>query len=402
MNEITDMNVLYDAFLASMKGSSWKEEPQRVEMDILSELARLKRELETRTYKTSPGTEFTIYERGKRRYIHGSRIRDRIVRHAFCDEVITPTTKPYLIYNNGASQKNKGISFARRMFEQDLHSYWLEHRSNEGFVGFVDLSKFYDNIQHDRIRELLGSYLSEYNRWMLSEILDTFLVDISYMTDEEYEHCLEDKFDSIKYHSEITEEMKTGEKYMKKSVNIGDQVSQDIGVFFPTPIDNYVKIVRGVKRYGRYMDDMYIITETREELLDIIEGIKKQAAAIGLFVNEKKTHIARLSDTFRFLQIRYTLTGTGQVYRRINQRAMTRERRRLKAYRRLLDQDAMSYEDVENAFRSWFGNFYRYMSIRQVDNISRLYFELFGRTPKWQTKHSRLNWLTAHFLKSSN
>lgn len=237
---------------------------------------------------------------------------------------------------------------------------------------------------------------------MLSEILDTFLVDVSYMTDEEYERCLEDKFDSIKYHSEITEEMKTGEKYMKKSVNIGDQVSQDIGVFFPTPIDNYVKIVRGVKRYGRYMDDMYIITETREELLDIIEGIKKQAAAIGLFVNEKKTHIARLSDTFRFLQIRYTLTGTGQVYRRINQRAMTRERRRLKAYRRLLDQGDMSYEDVENAFRSWLGNFYRYMSIRQVDNISRLYFELFGRTPKWQTKHSRLNWLTAHFLKSSN
>lgn len=401
MNEIADMNILYDAFVASMKGSSWKEEPQRFEMDIISELVKLKRELASKEYRTAAGSEFVLHERGKERFIHGSRVRDRIVRHALCDAVLNDAIQPYLIHNNGASQKGKGISFARSMFEKDLHSYWLEHRSNEGYVGFVDLSKFYDNIQHEKIRDCIYPLLSEDCQWLMDEILRTFEVDVSYMTDDEYERCLDEKFNSIKYYTEIPKSMRTGEKMMLKSVNIGDQVSQNIGVYFPTPIDNYVKIVRGVKRYGRYMDDMYIIAESREEILDIVEGIKEQAKKLGLFINDRKTHIAKLSDTFRFLQIRYTLTETGKVYRRIGQAAITRERRRLKAYKRLLEQNKMLYDDIENAFRSWFGNYYRYMSLQQIDNMCKLYLELFGRLPTWK-KHSRLNWLTAHFLKTSN
>ena len=64
-SRISDMNVLYDAFLASMRGSAWKEEPQKFEIDFLSEIVKLKQELETRTYRTSKGSEFTLYERGK-------------------------------------------------------------------------------------------------------------------------------------------------------------------------------------------------------------------------------------------------------------------------------------------------------------------------------------------------
>ena len=124
-SRISDMNVLYDAFLASMRGSAWKEEPQKFEIDFLSEIVKLKQELETRTYRTSKGSEFTLYERGKIRRVHGGRMRDHVVRHALCDAVLDEALKPYLIHNNSASQKGKGIKFARQMFEQDLHNYWL-------------------------------------------------------------------------------------------------------------------------------------------------------------------------------------------------------------------------------------------------------------------------------------
>ena len=79
-NKITDMNTLYDAFLASMKGSAWKEEPQKFEINFLSEIVKLKQELEAREYRTMPGSEFTLNERGKIRHIHGGRMRDRVVR----------------------------------------------------------------------------------------------------------------------------------------------------------------------------------------------------------------------------------------------------------------------------------------------------------------------------------
>lgn len=399
-NKISDMNILYEAFIASMKGSSKKEETQRFEIDFLSEIRKLHDELEDKTYKTSPGIQFTLNERGHIRYIHGNKMRDRVVRHALCDEELTDALNPYLIYNNGASQKGKGISFARKMFERDLHNYWLENRTNEGYIGFVDMSKFFDNIQHEKVKESIYPKISEFSQWVMDEVLNNFKVDVSYMDDEEYSNCLNKRFNSLEYHEMITEEQCTGDKFMKKSVNIGDQVSQDIGMFFPTPIDNYAKIVRGCKRYGRYMDDIYIMGKTKEYVESIIEGIKIEAQKLGLFINEKKTRIVKMSSTYKYLQIKYTLTDTGRVIKRINPKSVTRERRKIKAYKRLLDKGEMSYKDIEQAVKSWMGAYHKLMSKKQKNNMKVLYKELFGKELIW--KKQSLNLKTAHKLKQKS
>lgn len=379
---IADINILYDALKASMNGSAWKMEPEKVEHNWLEELCRLKYELETRTYKTSKGSEFKISERGKIRHIHGGKMRDRIVRHAICDNVLGPCLKPYLIHNNGASQKGKGLSFARKQFEKELHTFYLRH--GVGYIGFMDISKFYDNIRHDKIKEFVYPKIPEENHWLMDEILSRMEVDVSYMTDEEYAHCLDEKFDSVKYYETVSYESKTGSKMMKKSVNIGDQVSQDIGVFFPYRVDNYAKIVRGLKYYGRYMDDIYFMTKTKEEAVDISEGISEQIRDLGLFVNDKKTHIVKMTDRYKYLQIRYTMTDTGKVIKRINPKSVTRERRRLKAYKRLLDKGELPYEDIEQSYKSWMGDYTRIMSKQQTKNMKQLYKELFGKEPKWK------------------
>ena len=384
MAHLTDLNLLYDAFLASMKGSAWKEEPQRFEIDFLSEIVRIKQEIDSRTYRTSPGTEFTLNERGKVRHIHGARMRDRVVRHALCDGELSDALRPFLIHNNGASQTGKGLTFARMMFERDLHNYWLKYRTNEGFIAFVDLSKYYDNIPHDRIRQMVLPLLSDEGAWLLDEILRTFEIDVSYMTDEEYARCMETKFNSVWYYENVPLHARTGEKFMPKSVDIGDQVSQDIGIFYPTRLDNYAKIVRGCKWYGRYMDDMYIICRDREELKSIIAGITREAEGLGLFINPTKTRIARLRDTYKFLQIKYTLTATGKVIKRINPKAVTRERRRLKAYKHLIEIGRMAREDVEQAVKSWMGDYAKLMSRKQIEHMKAHYRALFGKELSWK------------------
>lgn len=381
---LSDLNLLYDSMLASLKGSAWKEEPQRFEIDFLSEIVKLKHEIETRTYKTSQETEFTLQERGKIRHIHGARIRDRVVRHALCDGELADALRPYLIHNNGASQKGKGLRFARVMFERDLHNFWIKYGDNSGYIGFVDFSKFYDNIRHDLIRAMVGPKISEEGNWLLDEILRTFEVDVSYMSDEEYAGCMERKFNSVQYYESIPMEKRTGKKFMPKSVDIGDQMSQDIGIFFPTPIDNYVKIVRSCKWYGRYMDDMYIILRDREELKSVIAGIMAEAKAMGLFINEQKTHIARLGDTYRYLQIKYTLTQKGRVVRRINPQSVTRERRRILAYKRLADRGKISSEDADLVVRSWMGDYSRLMSRKQINHMKALYYATFGKELTWR------------------
>lgn len=383
-----------------MNGSSWKEEPQRFEIDWLSEINALSKEWENRTYKTSPRSEFMHRERGKTRLIRGSRMRDRVIRHVICDFELGPKLSPYLIYNNGASQEGKGISFSRNMFERDLHNFWMEYGDNDGYIGFIDMSKFYDNIQHDKVRKAVIPKISGPSAWLLDLILDNFKVDVSYMSDTEYAGCMDVKFNSIEYHYKIPEDAKTGSKWMHKSVDIGDQISQNLGVYFPTPIDNYAKIVRSCKRYGRYMDDIYIICRTREEVQSIIDGIKETADTLGLFINEKKTHISKLSEKYRFLQIQYSLQESGRVIRKIHPKTITRERRKLKAYRKLLDKGEITSECIEDSFKSWLAGMYKYMSNQQIFNMLNLYLSLYGGLPTWK-KHSKLRWATVECLKAS-
>lgn len=384
MNNITDMNALYDAFRRSMKGSSWKEEPQRFEMDFLSELTRLSDELEDGTYRTTKGSEFTLNERGHIRYIHGGRIRDRTVRHALCDNVLTPKTEKYLIYNNGASQVGKGISFARKQFEKDLHNYYLEYRTNEGYAAFIDFSKFYDNIRHDLVMDFFLPKIDSFSAGLLKEALQSFEVDVSFLTDDEYKNVLDNKHDTIKYHENLNRKLLTGEKMLRKGVDIGDQVSQNIGIAFPTRIDNYATIVRGHRRYGRYMDDMYIISNDLGYLKETLRGIEEEAREIGLFINQKKTRIVRLDKTFKYLQRKYFLTGTGKVVIRITPKQLTRQRRKLKAYKRLLDKGEIEYSTIEQAYKSWMGDYTRAMSKEQIKNMKALYKELFTKEPRWK------------------
>ena len=155
-------------------------------------------------------------------------------------------------------------------------------------------------------------------------------------------------------------------------------------IVFPYRIDNYCKIVCGMKHQGRYSDDMHIIHRSKEVLLEVLEGIKKIAAEYGLILNEKKTHICKLSSDYRYLQVKYTLLQNGVVVRRIHPKAITRERRKLKAYKRLLDKGIVTIEEIDGYFRSWLSGNYKYMSRDQIYKMNSLYVKLFGRSVTWK------------------
>ena len=60
---------------------------------------------------------------------------------------------------------------------------------------------------------------------------------------------------------------------LRKGVDIGNQISQNTGVFVPVPIDNYIKIVCGIKEAARYSDDFYMVARTKEELHEVIRWL---------------------------------------------------------------------------------------------------------------------------------
>jgi hypothetical protein len=369
--EIFDGNSLYDAFVRAKQGSDWKPQVQQFEMTYLLGLSKMQGELESMTYEFLPSQEFVLNERGKTRYISGEQIPDRIVKHALCDECLSPNIRKYLIYDNGASLKGKGIDFTRKRLLVHLRKYYQQHQSNEGYVLLIDFSKYYDNIRHDKLMELFEKYIDdEHALWLLRKTIDRSKVDVSYMTDEEYAVCLDTLFNSLE-HSQIDRSLLTGEKFMAKHLNIGDQVAQVAGIAYPIPIDNYIKIVKGVKFYGRYMDDSYVIHESKEYLEALLQDIIRIANSIGITVNTRKTRICKLSEYWRFLQVQYSLTDTGRVIQKINPKRLTAMRRKMKKLCYIL-----APTEFEDWYKSWFKGHYKIMSKLQRQHLDELFKEL--------------------------
>lgn len=197
---VCDANNLYRAYKTSVKSSKWKETTQKFMMNFLRYIFEIQDDIINRTLKNGLTQEFTLHERGRVRPITSIQIRDRIVRHVLCDDILLPEVKKHIIYDNCASIKGRGISQQRKRFEIHLHKYYKLH-GNDGWILFGDFSKFYDNIIHEIAKQELLKLFDddEFIDWLLTLIFDGFKVDVSYMSDEEYENCYLDLFNKLEY-----------------------------------------------------------------------------------------------------------------------------------------------------------------------------------------------------------
>lgn len=210
---IADANNLFNAFMAARKGSQWKTQVQRFRWNIGKEIGILQEEIdnlyhgrEKGAYKLSPYSKFLVIERGKTRAITALGIRDRIVKHALNDLFLIKHVRPKLIYDNGASLTDKGISFTRKRLIAHLQSFYRETGSNEGHIMTMDFSGYYDNIDHECAKEMIRSFEpDEFAVRLTEQAFDSYSIDVSYMTNEEYEKAKGEKFSMVEYRKEHIE-----------------------------------------------------------------------------------------------------------------------------------------------------------------------------------------------------
>ena len=387
---IDNMEILLESFERCRKGSGWKTSVQSFERRKMIECWKLAESLKDRTYQQKPFREFTICERGKARPIRAMHVADRVVQRAFCDRILVPALLPKLIHDNGASLQGKGVSFARNRIETHLRNYWLRNGS-KGYVLLMDFSKFFDNIPHEMVLDRLKEIPSiKPWMWLLERMLKSFEYDVSYGWDENA------PFNSAR-HREIVASggLQNGSKILRKSLGIGSQISQILGVWYPAPIDTWCKCVKGLKEYGRYMDDIYAFHPSKEYLKEIRDGIIGRARKMGMFINPKKTRICRIDRKFTFLKVQYRLEENGRIWKRLSSRTFIRMRRKLKKLKRMLLEGRIVEEYVLQCYESWKGMVLKYKASRKPleateEVFKRLFGDLKRKSRKKRTNGARL------------
>ena len=132
-----------------------------------------------------------------------------------------------------------------------------------------------------------------------------------------------------------------------------------------------------MRGYGRYMDDSYLIHTSKAYLQNCVAHIRAICAELGITLNEKKTQIVKLSHGFSWLKVRFFITKTGKVVRKIYKRSVTKMRQKMKKLHRKYLRGKMTFADIYATWQSWRSYAARFNAWHTVQNMGALYTNLF-------------------------
>lgn len=347
LEELTTLDNIRDAFYKCAKVSHYKESTQRFRCNLILKALNLQKDLRNKTYKVSPTIDFELCERGKKREINAPVIRDRIVQKMLMTHILLPALTRPLIYDNYASLAGRGTSLARKRMDVHLQQFIRNHGTN-GYILQIDIKRYFENIDHETLKKLYRKEVHEPDDIM--RLID-YIIDTSSPTG--------------------------------KGLNLGSECPQIFAVYYLHSIDTWLKIVCGEKYYGRYMDDIYVISESKKHLKDLLQKIRQKLAELHLEVNDKKTHITKLVHGFTFLQIKYGF-NKNHIIKRLTHDKIARERRRIKAFKRLVDNGKMSETKASNCYKSWRQSAVKDSNAcyKSIKNLDKLVSKLFPQNKK--------------------
>ena len=275
----------------SLLGRRRSAEAQEFKRYAFENIQLMKRQLVDGTYQVAPYHELIVTE-PKRRVIMVGSFRDKVLQHCLCDYVLLPKLKDGFISTNFAGQVGKGTDFGLNTLSDHLSGFYAEHGLN-GYILKCDIRKFFYSINHEKMKRVVEQHFDDERiRWICNLLIDS------------------------------TEGI---------GLPLGNQASQVFALMYLMRLDEMITTKRGFSRYGRYMDDFYVISEGREALKVLLDDIKKLLASLDLTLNEK-TEIVPLRKGIKFLGFHFYVTDDGKVIRLLNgakKRGMKKKIRKL-------------------------------------------------------------------------
>lgn len=254
------------AYKNAKKGKGWYSEVQQIAKRPYYYLAALQWMLKNHKYHTSEYGMFMKRDGKKEREIYKLPFfPDRIAQWAVL-QVIEPQLLAYFTDDTYSAIPNKGIHAAFKKLRKAAD----EHPEEMTYCLKIDCKKFYPSIDHDILKQ---KYRRKYKDPELLALIDEIIDSISTCPATE---------ENIDFYTAQGKEIRIvsyddPEKQFIEGIGIpiGNYFSQYDGNFYLAQFDHWIKEVKHIKHYYRYMDDMCIFAKTKGELHQLLQEINE-------------------------------------------------------------------------------------------------------------------------------
>jgi len=287
MAKIADAENLRLAFWKAAKGKRGKVDCLAFRERLDENLAALRAELLAGDVPVGNYHYFTVHD-PKERLICAASFRERVLHHALMN-MCEPVLERAAVFDSYACRKGKGrlLAVERAQGYARTHGWFLK----------MDIRKYFDSIDHETLRALLGRKFKDPE---LLRLVDRILA--SYQTAP------------------------------GRGLPIGNLTSQHFANFYLAPLDRVLKEELRRGAYVRYMDDFVVWGESGRELREVWERVRSFLTAELKLELKANTAINRTACGMDFLGYRL-FPGTMRLARRSKVRFARKFRRYEAAHR---------------------------------------------------------------------
>lgn len=271
---LTSLPNLYSCWLKSKRGKGNSLRMQRFEADALSHLVTIQKRLRERTYTFGPYKTFTVREK-KFRDVVDAPMKDRIV-HWMLYQYLLPIWQPKFIHDTFGNLPGRGSHAAVKRLAE------FARKESAQWVLQLDISKYFYSVPHEQLKQRTLRYVGDHDiRKLIINLID------SYCTGNNYDKLFAE--DSLYRTNQY------------KGMPIGNLSSQLFANIYLNEFDHWIKETLRVKHYVRYVDDMAILGESKEQLQQICKLITEKLSSEGITIHPKKIRIAPTAAGIPFL-----------------------------------------------------------------------------------------------------
>lgn len=293
---------LYTTWRNRLKLKHYTHEAYLFERNLGKNLDILTKKILSRTWKPDGYFNFMVYH--PRRIISAPYYQDRIVEEWLTDKFVKPYLEPKLHPSSVACRVEKGPPLAKAIILDCLSGMYKKYGLNF-YVLQYDIKGYYDNVNHDRIKEQFSG-MEALGRVLFMNIIDNWQKRDGYA-------ALEDPNGTY-------------------GVPKGNLPSQWIGLAYLNDVDWMISDRPDTEGQVRYNDDCLVFFATKESCKDTKIEIEKYLSEnhMGVRLHPIKTRYFPITKGFTFCGWRYELFSDGHVRMREKKERKNITKKRLK------------------------------------------------------------------------
>ena len=328
---------VFEAYYECRKNKRRSLNALRFEMNLEENLVQLWREINDGTYEIGQSIAFIVSQPVKRE-VFAAEFRDRIVHHLIVRK-INPILEQAMSPHSYSCRKGMGTLYGVKKVFQYVKDCSCNY-TKDCYVLRLDIRAFFMHIRHDKLYQMLRSLvLKNYHLPDRNLILSLIKQVVYYLPQKKCK--IQGSFRNWKNLPKSKSLFYAGKR---KGLPIGNLTSQIFANFYLNPFDRFVSMQNGIF-YGRYVDDMVVIHQSKSFLLNFLKQIRVFLyQRYHLILHPRKTYLQHYVKGFTFI-------GAFLLPRRM----YAGQRLKYQFFRKIYELSGMSMEKIMPVVNSYFG-----------------------------------------------